>query len=1431
MQQILTAVVLLFGVVLHAQTVPTVPIYDCIPASLPPSLPSKSFEAGFTSGYGNEVLFGGTDRRLISVTVAMVTGAYRSKYLTSSSINPGSSWPYTITLKLYNVNNSGPQPGLLIRSVTQEFPIPWRQDPDPNCSDPTYWRASDGCHYGMAFPITFDFSSAPLTVPDQLIFGIEYNTQSAGQFPMGVNGPYNDLNVGLNFATSAPMVYLNGTIPSAYADGGAGGINVFRLDAGNLDPGIAIQFNAPAPPPASITVTGGGSQNATVYTQFPSPLQATVMDANAKPSAGVTVTFSVPTSGASATLEAYSAVTDSNGLASVRATAHTVAGGPYPVTASVAGVPPATFNLTNLAAPAQTIAFSQQPTSTQAGQPITDVAVSLTDVFSNPINGTQITLMPQGGTGTLNGYSPQYTVNGVATFHGLSITTAGTYTLQATVIGGRSINSAAFSISPNTASATISVYDGDQQSAIVSTVYGKPLKMLVQDRYQNVFVNTPVTFTAPTSGAGVTFSGSATVNTDSSGIATTPTMTSNSQAGLFQVMAAATSLMSSPVAFSLTNLASTANRLSFVQQPTDTVAGQDITPVVTVQLQDSSGNPVQTAGIPVTVQPDAVLQHKHLFFGNATVNTDTTGLATFSNLSIAQAGKYQLLASSSGVVASAASSPFNVTTGAASSISATGGAQQGALVLTVFPNSLQVTITDAAGNPASSVPVTFMAPGSGPSGTFGGQPTFTAYTDAQGHAQANITANNIAGGPYVVTATSPQVTGSASFSLTDLPYAFTFLAFVQQPSDAQAGQAIAPPVRVQVQNEPLNFFPPALWFGSGGASNTPGVPIMLSLSSGTGSLLGTLVQLTDSTGTATFNDLRLSAAGTKKLTATAQSQLSTVSHPFQIVAGPPATITTVSGTPQSTTFSKQFPMLLQVQVQDTAGNPVGGANVTFTVPASGPSGVFSGPATVTTDINGTAFAPRLTANGTAGSFAATASVPGTSGVAVFSLTNLPQTGWLSATPLQLSFFSQVNQPAPPGQNIQVTSTGASLSWTVSASATWITVNPTTGATPGTAAISVNPAGLAAGTYSGSAVFTSSNGETTAVLITYTIGAKPAVVVTPSTLVFTTPSTTMTPLAQTLTTTSSAGAINYGVTTQVTTPTGGSWLKVSPGYGQTAGSVFVRVDLTGLGKGIYNGTVLLTPADSSIDSVAIPVTLLVACGQGGCTGLPATIVGVVNSASFHPGGAPRTAMTIFGTNLSDATYQAPGYPLPTQLGPTSVTVNGSIVPLYFVSPTQINFEMPSGAPATTVQVGVTNGFTQLQTAQQQTTNLTAVDPGLFVNPGNRAAALNQDLTPNTPTTPVPAGGYILLYTTGGGPISPTLPDGTAAPSSPPSLLTGNVQVSIGGKPAQVSYAGVAPGFAGLSQINVIVPAGLAAGDQPVFVTVNGVSSNAGLITVK
>jgi adhesin/invasin len=181
------------------------------------------------------------------------------------------------------------------------------------------------------------------------------------------------------------------------------------------------------------------------------------------------------------------------------------------------------------------------------------------------------------------------------------------------------------------------------------------------------------------------------------------------------------------------------------------------------------------------------------------------------------------------------------------------------------------------------------------------------------------------------------------------------------------------------------------------------------------------------------------------------------------------------------------------------------------------------------------------------------------------------------------------------------------------------------------------------------------------------------------------------------------------------------------------------------------------------------------------------------------------------------------------------VNGLPAPLFYVSPTQINFQLSGGVATPQAQVVVSNqaavSSRALSASTQQTVTLTDVHPGLFVTPDRRAAALNGDLSLHTPATPVPAGAHIILFTTGEGTVTPPVADGVPAPSSPWSLIDAPVHVTIGGSPAVVDFQGLAPGFTGLGQLNVIVPAGLAPGDQPVFVTIRGTPSNAGLITVK
>ncbi len=251
-------------------------------------------------------------------------------------------------------------------------------------------------------------------------------------------------------------------------------------------------------------------------------------------------------------------------------------------------------------------------------------------------------------------------------------------------------------------------------------------------------------------------------------------------------------------------------------------------------------------------------------------------------------------------------------------------------MLTVFGQALQVTITDAGGNPIGGAPVVFTAPTSAATGLFGGQSSVTVTTDVQGHASAIITATNVAGS-YQVTASSTSVSGLALFNLTNLPVGSSSLAFVQQPSTTAVGSSIAPPVTVQLRDS------------VGNAIRIAGVSIVMSLSSGTGTLLGTIVQLTDTTGTATFSDLKIGQAGIKTLRASSSQHAPSDSSQFTITAGAAASIVVYTGSPQSTTISRPFPSALQARVTDAAGDPIGGILVTFTMPASsGLGGVFSG---------------------------------------------------------------------------------------------------------------------------------------------------------------------------------------------------------------------------------------------------------------------------------------------------------------------------------------------------------------------------------------------------------------------------------------------------------------------------------------------------------
>jgi len=268
------------------------------------------------------------------------------------------------------------------------------------------------------------------------------------------------------------------------------------------------------------------------------------------------------------------------------------------------------------------------------------------------------------------------------------------------------------------------------------------------------------------------------------------------------------------------------------------------------------------------------------------------------------------------------------------------------------------------------------------------------------------------------------------------------------------------------------------------------------------------------------------------------------------------------------------------------------------------------------------------------------------------------------------------------------------------------------------------------------------------------------------------------------------------------------------------------DTTNNTDGIYNGaankTAMLATLVSSGSAYAASITIDLAA-TAPATAAPALGTNsVVNAASGAPGVAPGSWVSLFGSNLATSTYAAladdlvSGY-LPTNLKNTTVEIDGALAFLDYVSPTQINLLAPPSSKTGSVSVVVTNGY------GTTTTNATLqpILPGLFSQNGYILAVRVSDSAIINGAGSVAAGDVLELYGTGFGPTSPAGTPGLVFSGAYPT--TNAVTVTIGGVQAQVQFAGLIA--AGLYQINVTVPAGLPAGDQPVVATVAGLSSQA------
>ena len=275
----------------------------------------------------------------------------------------------------------------------------------------------------------------------------------------------------------------------------------------------------------------------------------------------------------------------------------------------------------------------------------------------------------------------------------------------------------------------------------------------------------------------------------------------------------------------------------------------------------------------------------------------------------------------------------------------------------------------------------------------------------------------------------------------------------------------------------------------------------------------------------------------------------------------------------------------------------------------------------------------------------------------------------------------------------------------------------------------------------------------------------------------------------------------------------SWLTVTPKAGRGPAQVNLTASVGGLSNGVYTAKLIFQSEYMTPQFIEVPVTFLV--GVSGAT----TITGAQNAASFKPVFAPGMLMSLYGTKLANSTQQAKALPLPLSLDSVTVGINGVPAPLWFVSPGQVNLQIPYETALGNALVVVNNNGQ----VSSYTIQIAPTAPGIF----NNAAAI-------TPVSSADRGSTVSVYLTGDGELTPMLDTGAPPPAStPPAQLPkprSSVKVTVAGIPADVTFIGN-PWLVGITQLNFNLPANTPTGVQPVVVTIGGVASAAQTLTVR
>jgi uncharacterized protein (TIGR03437 family) len=456
-------------------------------------------------------------------------------------------------------------------------------------------------------------------------------------------------------------------------------------------------------------------------------------------------------------------------------------------------------------------------------------------------------------------------------------------------------------------------------------------------------------------------------------------------------------------------------------------------------------------------------------------------------------------------------------------------------------------------------------------------------------------------------------------------------------------------------------------------------------------------------------------------------------------------------------------------------------------------------------------------------------------------------------PAGLVFVSSADGATPPPQTVQIfASSVPPVTYQASAATTsgdsWLSVSPTIGtasvSSPGKATVTVDPTGLAPGVYHGSVSYSSSATGVRSVNVTYVVPPSPA-------------------SSQARRATRFRAAADAGcVPTQlVPTQTGLVSNFAAPASWPTP--LEIRL-VTDCGDPVPNGQIVATFSNAD-PPLSIPladpttavysgtwtprhttpqVTITASATAPGFAPAAAQIGGAVvpnDAPVLTPNGilhifapqlgaplAPGTTVQIYGSSLASQTIVNSTIPLPTTLGGTSIIIGGLLAPLSFVSPGQVNaqvpFELAPGKPYQAI-VSANGGISTPNDFQ-----VSVVSPGVSALPSGLANAQHNDGRSITEDSPAAPGEFIVIYLAGMGSTDFPVASGAAAPSDPLARTQNLPSITLGSQPVPFVFAGLTPGLAGLYQINLQVPADANDGDLSLVVTQADAQGTAVLLPV-